>query len=242
MSFIINYVQDTAMGYLTTGLTAAGGVAGNAVGGVGSMVENGGRSIGDCNSAHTCSSLFLAFTNILIAVEGFFKKGGDFVNGYGDRLVNATATQDGPIKKQPIKALDKKPAPSSAPKQANGYTKNALPAASSKVKGLPAPPASAAKVASTPKALPKTPATPYIDPYKSVNAAKDVGGKVKVSAASKPKPAVGALGSAASKSTSALPKPPPGPGLPKVNNITSAKNDAGKVRVSAASKPKPVVK
>lgn len=197
---------------------------------------------------------FFATTNLHKAVEGFFNKGGSFVNGYGDRIVSATATQNGPIGKQPIKALDKKPAPSTAPKQANGYTKTALPSASSKVRGLPAPPAGAAKVASTPK-------TPYVDPFKSAPAA---GGKVKVSAASKPKPAgLPAVGSTASNATGALPKPPPpgpgtsnvrkatgalpkppppGPGLPKVNGVASQKNDAGKVRISAASRPKPVVK
>jgi len=36
------------MGMLSTGITAAGGLAGNAVGSVGSMIESAGRSAGDC--------------------------------------------------------------------------------------------------------------------------------------------------------------------------------------------------
>jgi len=49
MAFITNYIQNTAMGLLSTGITAAGGVAGNAVGGIGTVIENGGRSAGDGN-------------------------------------------------------------------------------------------------------------------------------------------------------------------------------------------------
>ena len=35
------------MGVLSTGITYAGTVAGNAVGGVGSLIENGGRAAGE---------------------------------------------------------------------------------------------------------------------------------------------------------------------------------------------------
>lgn len=47
VSYVKNYIQDQAMGYLHTGITAAGTMAGNAVGGVGGLIENGGRSIGE---------------------------------------------------------------------------------------------------------------------------------------------------------------------------------------------------
>lgn len=47
MAFIANYVQNTAATYLAAGVTAAGSMAGNAVGGVGSLIENGGRSFGE---------------------------------------------------------------------------------------------------------------------------------------------------------------------------------------------------
>lgn len=47
MAFITNYLQNTAATYLSAGVTAVGSMAGNAVGGVGSLVESGGRSIGE---------------------------------------------------------------------------------------------------------------------------------------------------------------------------------------------------
>lgn len=47
VSYITGYIQDTATSYLRTGITAAGTMAGNAVGGVGSLVENSGRSVGE---------------------------------------------------------------------------------------------------------------------------------------------------------------------------------------------------
>lgn len=51
MAFIANWaidkVQTTAAGYLTTGIKAGGNLAGNAVGGVGTLIENGGRSFGE---------------------------------------------------------------------------------------------------------------------------------------------------------------------------------------------------
>lgn len=50
VSYVKNYLMDTASGYLATGITAAGTMAGNAVGGVGGLIENGGRSIGEGTS------------------------------------------------------------------------------------------------------------------------------------------------------------------------------------------------
>lgn len=47
MAFIVDYVKDTAAGYLKTGIQAGGALAGNAVGGVGSTIEQGGRSFGE---------------------------------------------------------------------------------------------------------------------------------------------------------------------------------------------------
>lgn len=259
MAFITNYIQNTAMGMLSTGITAAGGIAGNAVGGVGTMIENAGRSAGD-------------------SVEGVIRKGGDFINGYGDKMVSSTATQDGPVKKNAVKppsstAVKKA---STAPKQTNGYTKPALPSASSKVKGLPAPPASAAKPVGA-KGLPD----PYKDAYTPVkkaganlkspaSVAGSTGanaGKVKISAESKPKVNLPSTPKAPSvvgpKSGPGIPKPPtvggvnapkvPGPSTPKVPSAPDVKkvggavggavgSTAGKVKISAESKPKPGVK
>jgi len=42
-----DWAKDTASGYLKTGLQAGGTLAGNAVGGVGSTIESGGRSLGE---------------------------------------------------------------------------------------------------------------------------------------------------------------------------------------------------
>ena len=44
--FITNYIQNTAMGMLSSGITAAGNVAGNAVGGVGTMIQSSGQAVG----------------------------------------------------------------------------------------------------------------------------------------------------------------------------------------------------
>ena len=42
-----DWVEDKATGYLRTGIQAGGTLAGNAVGGVGGLVESAGRSAGD---------------------------------------------------------------------------------------------------------------------------------------------------------------------------------------------------
>lgn len=46
MSFITGWVEDKLSNYAKMGLQAGGSMAGNAVGGVGTMVENAGRSAG----------------------------------------------------------------------------------------------------------------------------------------------------------------------------------------------------
>lgn len=57
--FITNYIQNkaisTATGLLEKGVTAAGTLAGNAVGGIGSVIENGGRSVGEGKSPNSCN-------------------------------------------------------------------------------------------------------------------------------------------------------------------------------------------
>lgn len=44
---ITNWVEDKVAGYAKTGIQAGGSLAGNAVGGIGSLVESAGRSAGD---------------------------------------------------------------------------------------------------------------------------------------------------------------------------------------------------
>ena len=46
-SLITGYIEDKAMGYLSTGLTAVGGMAGNAVVSIGSLIKSSGKAVGD---------------------------------------------------------------------------------------------------------------------------------------------------------------------------------------------------
>lgn len=45
-SFITGWVEDKVSGYLKTGIQAGGTLAGNAVGGVGTLIEGAGRTVG----------------------------------------------------------------------------------------------------------------------------------------------------------------------------------------------------
>lgn len=51
---ITNWVEDKVAGYAKTGIQAGGTLAGNAVGGVGSLVEGAGKTAG--NSKPICST------------------------------------------------------------------------------------------------------------------------------------------------------------------------------------------
>jgi hypothetical protein len=61
--FITNYIQNTAMGMLSSGITAAGNVAGNAVGGVGTMIQSSGQAVGTGTSHYTQNVPFLSNTH-----------------------------------------------------------------------------------------------------------------------------------------------------------------------------------
>ena len=50
---ITNWVEDKATGYLRTGIQAGGTLAGNAVGGVGSLIESAGKSAASGSLAPT---------------------------------------------------------------------------------------------------------------------------------------------------------------------------------------------
>jgi len=58
MAFIADYAKnwaiDKASGYLKTGIQAGGTLAGNAVGGIGSTIESGGRAFGE--GSKSCST------------------------------------------------------------------------------------------------------------------------------------------------------------------------------------------
>lgn len=46
-SFITNYIESTATNLLSAGITAGATLAGNAVGGVGTLIENAGKAAGN---------------------------------------------------------------------------------------------------------------------------------------------------------------------------------------------------
>ena len=56
LSSITSWVEDKATGYLRTGIQAGGSLAGNAVGGVGGLVENAGKSAAQGMSRWHCDS------------------------------------------------------------------------------------------------------------------------------------------------------------------------------------------
>nr|OQO15909.1 hypothetical protein B0A51_16860 [Rachicladosporium sp. CCFEE 5018] len=77
VSYVTDYIQNTAAGYLKTGITAAGTMAGNTVGSVGGLVENTGRSVGQ-------------------AIVGSIGGVGGYINNYGDGIRGKFAA-DGPV-------------------------------------------------------------------------------------------------------------------------------------------------
>ena len=66
MAFIMNYVKDTAAGYMKTGMEYGGTYAGNAVGGVGTMIENSGRGLGEGSKLLSYSHLSLGLCTVQI--------------------------------------------------------------------------------------------------------------------------------------------------------------------------------
>ncbi|KAM0704040.1 hypothetical protein Q7P35_008272 [Cladosporium inversicolor] len=239
VSYVKNYIQDQAMGYLATGITAAGTMAGNAVGGVGGLIESGGRSIGQ------------GTTGITGAINGY---GGKLEN-YGDGIkskfaadgyVGASASQK--AKREPSEAAkpyglkrlpdasapgnyvtnasrkilpkSMQPAPSApATKQVRAQGSKPVGAPKTGQKALPAP---------TPKTAPR-PATSYTK--KPVTGGSPAPTK-------KPIPAVtGAAKPPAARGIATTPKPAPAGVNANKPSVTS-----GKTKISAASKPKPTMK
>ena len=158
-------------------------------------------------------------------------------------MVSATATQNGPIQKTAVK---KPSSSSSTPSStttatkatkslpANGYTKPALASASSKVKGLPAPSPVAAKpvAGGGVPAVSRAGASAGLPPLPA--------GKVRVAAESRPK-AVGSIGAATPKPVAVGGVKTPAVGAVKAPSLPGAVGaGAGKVRISAESRPKVV--
>lgn len=235
VSYVKNYIQDTAMGYLATGITAAGTMAGNAVGGVGGLIENGGRSIGQGTTG---------------AINGY----GGKINDYGDGIrnkfaadgyVGASASQK--AKKEPSEAtkpyglkrlpdasapgayvtnLSRKVLPASAqPKPSAAATKQVRSAGSKPIgapktgqKALPAP---ASKGTSTPR-------TAYTKKPVTGGSPAPTKKPIPASTGAKPAPARGIASTPKPASTGVNTSKPP------------AAN--GKIKINAASKPKPAMK
>ncbi|KAK3074060.1 hypothetical protein LTR53_003839 [Teratosphaeriaceae sp. CCFEE 6253] len=191
MAFIANWAVDkvktTASGYLATGLKAGGTMAGNAVGGVGTLIENGGRSVGEGT------------------VAGGIKGVGGTINGYGNGITGSFAA-DGPVgggaaKKTAVVKSSAQPSTKNritdlgdVDPKALGARK-ALPAAGTAkprpVAGAAKPPAAGRPAPALAGAAAKPVGTGARPKPQSNAAAKPVpDGKVRISAASRPKPVV----------------------------------------------------
>lgn len=228
------------MGYLATGITAAGTMAGNAVGGVGGLIESGGRSIGQGTTG---------------AINGYGGKLTDYGDGIkskfaADGYVGASASQK--AKNEPSEATKpygwKRLPDASAP---GNYVTNAsrkvLPksmqpapsaAATKQVRSQGSKPVGAPKTGqkALPAPTPKTATKPAARPTTSYTKKPVPNG----SPAPTKKPIPAATGAAkppAARGISSTPKP----ASAGVNaNKPSVTN--GKTKISAASKPKPTVK
>ncbi|SMQ51557.1 unnamed protein product [Zymoseptoria tritici ST99CH_3D1] len=219
MAFITNWVTDKLAGYAATGLQAGGTLAGNAVGGVGSLVENSGRSVGQSANG---------------AIGGV----GNYINGYGNGVMGAMAA-DGPVGGGGQKKVAVKPtaAAATAPK--------ALPPARAATKV----PATRSLPASKPKTASLSSSTPPSKPPPSQGVARTLPSKKPAPAASiSQTPRTATIGQSKVSSTSNKPSNPRAPPAKRFDNskrpsISTPANERtadGKVRISPASRPRPV--
>ncbi|KAK6431297.1 hypothetical protein LTR95_012540 [Oleoguttula sp. CCFEE 5521] len=191
VSYVTDYIQNTAAGYLKTGITAAGTMAGNTVGSVGGLVENTGRSVGQGASS---------------SIGGV----GGYINNYGDGIRGQFAA-DGPVGGGAAKKVAVKPG-APAVKGAVRAGARKPPAAPLRTGVTPKPPVGGVRAppkgtttarAPTGKPLPSAANRPMggvkpavgsvarpAAPRAAVGAAKPPGGKTTISAASRPKPVV----------------------------------------------------
>jgi len=170
---VSNIIQNSLSGFVTGAVTTVGGYAGDAVGGIGNLIENGGRAVGNTG------------------INGTFNRVGESINAYGTAVRTATAPNAGgvaPVKKTDstpktgAKIGDKKALPSSGEKKA-------LPAPK-QMKALPAPPTK--KEVSKPLDKPKSSYTSTGDSYKST--ASSYSGPATKKAEEAKKPQIGANG------------------------------------------------
>jgi hypothetical protein len=105
---VTNIIQNSLSGFVAGAVTTVGGYAGDAVGGVGNLIERGGQSVGD-------------------GISKAFRNYGDSINGYGTAARNATAPNgSSPAPKTVAKRLDQ-PGKGERKKELPTTAKKALP-------------------------------------------------------------------------------------------------------------------
>ncbi|KAK3697712.1 hypothetical protein LTR37_017294 [Vermiconidia calcicola] len=120
MAFIMNWAEDKIATYAKTGIQAGGTLAGNAVGGVGGLVESAGQSAAK-------------------GVQGGIGGVGGYINNYGNKVKGSMAA-DGPVSSAQKKTAVKPSAPTAAQKSlpTTAGAKKALPSTGGAQKALPA--------------------------------------------------------------------------------------------------------
>ncbi|PIA95913.1 hypothetical protein CB0940_10458 [Cercospora beticola] len=254
MEWAKNWVTDKLAGYAATGIQAGGNLAGNAVGGVGTLIENSGRSVGQSANG---------------AVSGV----GNYINGYGDSVRNSMAA-DGPVSAGGAGAKKTAVQPSTAVKRtANGTTKAASSAIGgvkenvpSTSKALPAakppskPPTATNRVLPTKKPVPPTATTRTSPAQTAPNRSSAPGaktaprpaistaqsertpdGKVKISPVSRPQPVKAApANSGPVRAPAPTASSRPAPVRAPISTGQGARTSDGKIKISPESRPRPV--
>lgn len=200
-------------------------------------------------------------------IAGYVGGVGSYINSYGDGIINSTAASGGGTAEKktamkPTQAVNKtagsatKGAASAArslPASASSATK-ALPATSSPAQRTPPskPPAKPAPAKAPPAKKPNTPSSTSSTTSKPVSSANNLpkisasaadktsDGKVRISAASRPQKAGGGPHSTSSgvqktAQNNSGPRP-----LPKISAGKEDRTPDGKIKISAASRPRPV--
>ncbi|KAF2160601.1 hypothetical protein M409DRAFT_70343 [Zasmidium cellare ATCC 36951] len=234
-----DWVVDKVYGAAKTGIQAGGTMAGNAVGGVGNLIENSGRGVGQSASG----------------VAGYVGGVGSYINSYGDGIINSTAAGGGSSSAEKKTAVKPTQAASktagNAQKGVSSATKSLPPVPASKA--LPAaqrtppskPPAKAAPAKAPPAKKPNTPQTATsksntLPKISASSADKTPDGKTRISAASRPnKPSGGGGAHSASSGVKKTTQNNAGP-RPKISAGKEDRTPDGKIKISSASRPRPV--
>lgn len=235
-----DWVVDKVYNAANTTIQAGGSMAGNAVGGVGNLVENTGRGVSQ---------------SIAGAIGGV----GGYINNYGQSIIDATAPSGSTGSAEKKTAVKRSPAVSKPVNKAPTAVPKSVSTAKSKPKAITSSPTPA------PRAMPSKP--PLSGPQRNLPAKKPTqafpqkaagsglnkiaagkgdrtaDGKIRISPASRPQP-VKAAGLSNGPVKTAGPKTSVNNGGPRpLPKIFAGKNDRtpdGKIKMSAASRPRPV--